>query len=452
MHLVIIGGGITGLSAAWEAQQRGISYTLLEASDRWGGKVISSELRMNGARFLVDGGPDTIVTRKPEAWDLTNELGILDQVEDPGSEMRGIYVLDSGSPQPVPLSPFRFISSTLMTARGKLRMLMEPFQPARKDDGDESLGDFVRRRLGEEALEKFIGPVLGGIYNTDPNIQSILVSSPVMREMEKESGGLVLAAIQRGLRARRVGRNGAKRPRFITYKNGVQGLVDNLVAQLTGDLRLKTHAQFIKQDALGYQVWTSTGEMIHADAIVIATLANVASGLIKDVSEETSRRLGKIRHNHIGTVSLVYKESDLPKLDINGLMIPRREKRSIDAVTFTSRKMPGRFSLGYAVLRVFIGGGKPEVVEYEEGKLIEIVQRELLELLGISAQPQTYKVFRWQNGFPQAEVGHLELVDEIEELLPANIALAGSSYRGIAVPDCIRQGRDAVTRLIGERN
>jgi oxygen-dependent protoporphyrinogen oxidase len=447
MHLVIIGGGITGLSAAWEAQQRGIPYTLLEASDRWGGKVISSELRMNGARFLVDGGPDTVVTRKPEAWDLTNELGILDQVDNPGSETRGIYVLDNGVPQPIPLSPFRFISSTLMTTRGKLRMMMEPFQPARKDDADESLGDFVRRRLGEEALDKFIGPVLGGIYNTDPNIQSIMVSSPVMREMEKESGSLILAAIQRGLRARK-SLNGATKPRFITYKDGVQGLVDNLVKRLTGDLRLKTRAQFVKQDALGYRVWTSNAEMIHADAVMLATLANVASGLVKDISEEASHKLGTIRHNHIGTVSLVYKESDLPKLDINGLMIPRREKRSIDAVTFTSKKMPQRFLAGYAVLRVFIGGGKPEVVEYEEERLIEVVQQELLELLGISAQPQAYQIFRWQNGFPQAEVGHLELIDEIEKFLPANMALAGSSYRGIAVPDCIRQGRDAVKRLV----
>ena len=433
MHLVIIGGGITGLSAAWEAQQRSIPYTLLEASDRWGGKVISSELRMNGARFLVDGGPDSIVTRKPEAWDLTNELGILDQVDDPGSETRGIYVLDSGSPQPIPLSPFRFISSTLMSTRGKLRMMTEPFQPARRDKGDESLGDFVRRRLGEEALDKFIGPVLGGIYNTDPNIQSIMVSSPVMREMEKESGSLVLAAIQRGLRARK-SPNGAKKPRFITYKDGFQGLVDNLVKRLTGDLRLKTCAQFVKQDALGYQVWTSNGEMIHADAVVLATLANVASRLVKDISEEASQKLGKIRHNHIGTVSLVHKESDLPKLNINGLMIPRREKRSIDAVTFTSKKMPQRFSAGYAVLRVFIGGGKPEVVEYEEEKLIEVVRQELQELLGISAQPQIYQIFRWENGFPQAEVGHLELIDEIEKCLPANIALAGSSYRGLLCP------------------
>ena len=452
MHLVIIGGGITGLSAAWEAQQRGISYTLLEASDRWGGKVVSSEIRVNGSRFLVDGGPDTIVTRKPEAWDLTNELGILDQVENPGSETRGIYVLDNASPQPIPLSPFRFISSPLMTTRGKLRLIAEPFQPARKDDGDESLGDFVRRRLGQEALDKFIGPVLGGIYNTDPNVQSIMVSSPVMREMEKESGSLFLAAIGRAFRPHKKATNGAKKPRFITYKNGLQGIVDGLTNQLTGDLRLNSKVQSIKKDKSGYQIELTNKDVISADAVVVATLANVASGLIKDISEEASKILGKIRHNHIGTVSLVYKESDMPgNLDINGLMIPRQEKRSIDAVTFSSKKMPQRFSSGYSVLRVFIGGGKPEVAELSDERLLEVIQGELLDLLGIAALPVAHKIFRWEKGFPQAQVGHLEMVDEIETHLPPNIALAGSSYRGIAVPDCIRQGRDAVKKLIKEK-
>lgn len=450
MHIAIIGGGITGLSAAWEAQQRGIAYSLLEASNRWGGKVISAEMRLDDARFLVEGGPDTIVTRKPEAWDLTHELGILDQVDDPGSETSGIYVLDDGSVQAIPLSPSKFISSTLMTTRGKLRMLMEPFQPARRDDNDESLGDFVRRRLGAEALDRFIGPVLGGIYNTDPNIQSIMVSSPVMREMEKESGSLVLAAIQRGFKAKKKASSGRK-PRFITYRNGLQGIVDEIIPQLTGDLRLNSRGRFIEQQGDGYRIWTSNGESLYADAIVFATLANVTAELVRDISARASALLETIYHNHIGTVSLVYKESDLPKLDINGLMIPRREKRAIDAITFTSKKMPQRSSSGYAVLRVFIGGGKPEVVQYEEDALLAVVKQELASLLGITAEPKTYKVFRWENGFPQAQVGHLQLIDEIENHLPANLAIAGSSYRGIAVPDCIRQGRNAVQKILNTK-
>jgi protoporphyrinogen/coproporphyrinogen III oxidase len=448
MHIVIIGGGITGLSAAWEAQQRGISYSLLEASDRWGGKVISSELKVNGANFLVDGGPDTIVTRKTEAWDLSRELGILEQVDDPGSETRGIYVLDNGTLQPIPLSPFKFMGSKLMTRRGKLRMLAEPFQPARRDSGDESLGDFVRRRLGGEALDKFIGPVLGGIYNTDPNIQSIMVSSPVMREMERESGSLFFAALYRGFRAKKKSSNRERKPRFITYKSGIQGIVDHIVKYLTGDLRLFSRVRFFDRHGDGYRIWLSNGEIVHAEAVVLATLANVAAGLIGDISPQASQLLGTIRHHNIGTVSLVYKESDLPKLEINGLMIPRCEQRAIDAVTFTSKKMPQRSSPGYTLIRVFIGGGMPEIIEYDDGKLISVVENELASLLKITAEPKAFKIFRWPNGFPQAKVGHLELIDEIEDLLPRDIVLAGSSYRGIAIPDCIRQGRGAVEKIL----
>jgi oxygen-dependent protoporphyrinogen oxidase len=448
MRIAIVGGGITGLSAAWELQKRGIEFTLLEASDRWGGKVISSKLELNnGAQFLVEGGPDTLITRKPEAWDLANELGMLDQITNPGSETSGTYVVDHASLYPIPVSPARFFSTPLLTLRGKLRMLAEPLQPARRDDEDESLANFVRRRLGHEALDKFIGPVLGGIYNTDPETQSIMVSSPVMREMEKEGGGLVAGALLRMLRS-----NGKKKkskiPRFVSFKNGLQALTDELAHQLQGNLRLNAQVEKITQDGNGYQIFIADGSKIHADGVILTTLANQTSAMIKDISAEASQQLSMIRHQNIGTLSLVYLESDIPAEPIiSGLMIPRREKRMIDAVTFTSRKMPERSTTGYAVVRIFIGGGAPEMVEYDDEKLIEAVQKELAELFGITATPQIWTAFRWQNGFPQAEVGHLKRIDEIEKLLPPTLVLAGSSYRGIAVPDCIRQGRDAAKKL-----
>lgn len=448
MRIVVIGGGITGLSAAWELQQRGIDYTLLEASNRWGGKVISQRIELNNASFLVEGGPDTLITRKPEAWVLAKELGMLDQVVNPGSEMSGTYVLDNASLHPLPVSPARFFSTPLLTLRGKLRMLAEPFQPARRDDGDESLADFVRRRLGQEALDKFIGPVLGGIYNTDPEKQSIMVSSPVMREMEKDGGGLFLGALKRAFRGNKK-MNAEKKPRFVSFKNGLQALTDELARQLTGDLRLNTRvASVMKKDGQS-RVMLENGERLFTDGVILTTLAQQASALVKELSAEASRGLSAMRQQNIGTLSLVYRESDIPeKPVVNGLMIPRREKRMIDAVTFTSRKMPERSTPGYAVVRVFIGGGAPEMVEFSDEELIAAVKRELGEVLGITADPQTWAAFRWECGFPQAEVGHLERVDEIEKLLPAGIALAGSSYRGIAVPDCIRQGREAAVKIV----
>ncbi len=447
MHIVVIGGGITGLSAAWELQQRGISYSLLEATDRWGGKIISSILEKDNSKFLVEGGPDTLVTRKPEAWDLANELGMLEQIANPGSETSGIYVLDDGSLYPIPVSPTRFFSTPLLTLRGKLRMLSEPFQPARRDNEDESLGDFVRRRLGQEALDKFIGPVLGGIYNTDPEKQSILVSSPVMREMEKDGGGLFMGALKRMFRGGKKTKT-AKKPRFISFKNGLQALTDVLAYQLKGDLRLNAQVENITKAGNGYQVGIAGGSTVYADGIIFATLAKQTSRLIKDVAPEASQKLDEMRQQNIGTVSLVYRESDIPTIPVvNGLMIPRREKRLIDAITFTSRKMPERSAAGYAVLRIFIGGGAPEMVTYSDEQLIGAVKKELSELLGITAAPQTWTAFRWESGFPQAEVGHLNRVDEIETILPPRIAVAGSSYRGIAVPDCIRQGRESAAKF-----
>lgn len=445
MRIAVVGGGIAGLSAAWELQTRGIDLTLLEASDRWGGKVISSQLKIEDANFLVEGGPDTLITRKPEAWALTHELGMLDQVTNPGSETSGTYVLDNGTIHPIPVSPGRFLSTPLLSPQGKLRMLAEPFQPARRDQADESLADFVRRRLGQEALDKFIGPVLGGIYNTNPETQSIMVSSPIMREMEREGGGLFAGAMLRALRGRK---NKSKTPRFVSFRNGLQAMTDELARQLKGEMRLNSKVEKISRQSDGYQLLIADGSTVHADGVILAVLANQAAELMKDIAPEASRKLRSIRHQNIGTLSLVYKESDIPARPIiSGLMIPRREKRMTDAVTFTSRKMPERSAAGYAVVRVFIGGGAPEMVEFEDERLIEEVRKELASLLGIHATPLIWKAFCWQNGFPQAEVGHLQLVDEIEAHLPAGIALAGSSYRGIAVPDCIRQGREAAAAL-----
>jgi oxygen-dependent protoporphyrinogen oxidase len=449
-NVIIIGGGITGLSAAWELQRSRpqASYALLEASDRWGGKITSRAISAEGKTFLVDGGPDTLVTRKPETWQLTSELGLENQVTVPASETKNIYVLDGGKVHPIPLNPILFFTTPLLTWGGRLRLMSEPFQPARRDDGDESLAEFVTRRLGREALEKFIGPVLGGIYNTDPARQSILVSSPVMREMEKESGSLVLAALAR-MGAKRP--KGPKKPRFINFKQGIEQLPQTLASQLKGTLRLNAPVTRIDRAAAGFAVKLASGETLEAETVILATLANVSANLLADLAPNSSALLQKIHHENIGTISLVYRESDIPARPIiNGLMIPRREKRAIDAITVTSRKMPERSHTGYILLRVFFGGAKPELATYSDPNLLENIQAELRDLLKIQAAPLAYAVNRWPAGFPQAEVGHFERVAAIEASLPKGIHVAGSSYRGIAVPDCIKQGREAVKKIIGK--
>ncbi|MBT3323399.1 MAG: protoporphyrinogen oxidase [Anaerolineae bacterium] len=449
-ELIIVGGGITGLSAAWEAQQNGISYALLEKTSRWGGKVHTEIVNFPEGKAIIDGGPESFITRKPEAWDLVGELGIQDSVINPGAETRHMYILDGGMPVEVPLAPVKFASSRLMSGGGKLRMMLEPFQPPKADDADESLADFVTRRLGREALDKFIGPILGGIYNTDPDTQSILVSSPIMREMEAEYGGLVKAMIGRMRKARKNKlASDDKKPRFGAFANGLQELTDELARQLTGDLRLDTNITRIEKDESNYQIFLENGEKLSAKKLIFATPANITAKLLTDIAEESAKKLATIKHENIGTVTLIYREEEIQSdFPIHGLMIPRREKRAIDAVTFTSLKMPTRVPKGYGVIRVFFGGSKPNVAEVSDSDLLKTVRDELKSTIGITVEPIQIVPFRWLKSFPQANVGHLDFVDEIEKTLPEGIYLAGSSYRGIGVPDCIQQGRQAVKKSI----
>ena len=446
-HVAVIGGGISGLSAAWELQRANIPYALIEKSERWGGKIITESL--DGA--LVEGGPEALVTRKPEVYDLAMELGLHDQIKPASGEARGIYILTNGVPLAVPLGPLAFLTSPLMSWRGKLRLFKEPFVTPRTDDGDESLADFTRRRLGDEALEKLVGPILGGIYNTDPNTQSILTTSPVMRELEATYGGLFKGLLGRMRAARRDRRSGAApRPRFISFAGGTETLVREMVAQLTGDLRAGVAVRGLNRLDDGYEVELGDGTSLRAQSVILAVPANIAADLVEPNAAHAADSLRAIPHTNIGTVSLLYRRVDLPAslAKMRGLMIPRREKRKIDAITFASNKDPQAAPDGYSLLKVFVGGGAPQVVELDDDALVDAVRAELRDLLAIDAAPVSYRAFRWIKGYAQAGVGHLEHVAAIEAALPDDLLVTGSSYRGLAVPDCVRQGRQAARRVI----
>jgi oxygen-dependent protoporphyrinogen oxidase len=451
---VIIGGGITGLSAAWEIQQTAgdtVAVTVLEASGRWGGKVLTHRMPSpNGGHFIADAGPDSFVTRKREIWDLVRELGLEDRVIDPGSEARGTYVLDGGLPVRLPLDPVGFVRSPLMSARGKLRLLAEPFMPRKGDDADESLADFVTRRLGAEALDKFVGPVLGGIYNANPETQSILVTAPIMRQMEQAHRSLFLASLS-AMRARQKHNardDNAPPPRFINFRDGAEELIHALVGQLRAEMRLEAAVTRITRDDAGWVV-EANGERLAADAVIVAVPANEAARILADSVPTAAAILRQIRHNAIGTVSLVYRAADVRlSAPIKGLMIPRREKRRIDAIVYTSAKLPSRAPEGFAVLRVFFGGGDTTTATMPEANLLAVVGEELRELLGLEATPVDYRVARWPDSYAQADVGHLERVAAIEAALPPGLLVAGGSYRGLAVPDCVKQGRQAGARAL----
>lgn len=454
-RVVIVGGGITGLSAAWHLQTRApdVDVTVLEATDRWGGKVAGEHVPApGGGRFVIDGGPDAFVTRKPELWDLAHELGLGERLVAPGNETRDMYILEAGRPVAVPLAPLKFLGSRILSPGGKLRLLAEPFIPARRDDGDESLWDYAARRLGPEAAERLIGPVLAGIYNADPRTQSLLTASPVMREMELEHGGLFRGALARGLakaRARRAGRPAP--PAFVTFSEGAHEIVEALVGRLKvrADMRLNAPAARLEAAGPGFRVVLQDGARLSAEAVILCAPAGRAAQLLAGLAPEAARGLAAIRQSNIGTLTLAYRTADLRlPFRLQGLMIPRREGRAIDALTCPSAKLRSRAPEGYTLLRAFFGAGRPEMAELDEGALVAAVRQELRALLGVAAEPVAYRAFRWAGDFPLADVGHLDRVAALEAQLPPGVHLAGNAYRGVGVPDCVRQGRAAAARVI----
>jgi oxygen-dependent protoporphyrinogen oxidase len=447
-RVAVVGGGISGLSAAWYLQRSApdLRIDLIEADDRWGGKIITR--REDG--FIVDGGPDTFVTRKPEVWDLAGELDLRSQVIDAGSETRDIHVMHAGRLYPIPLSPPAFLRSNLISLRGKLRMIAEPLIPARRDFEDESLSAFVDRRLGVEARQRFLAPVLAGIYNADPDRQSIMTTSPVMRSMEREHGGLFRGALARMLAAREQEAPDDSPPaRFINFESGAQELVEALIENLHAQLHLNTAAVAIEKLNGKYRLALSDGSAITADGLILATPASVSAALLDDLAPAAAHLLSQIEFASIGTLALVYHPADLNfDFPIRGLMIPRREGRFIDAITWTTAKLPERTPGDGEMLRVFFGGARPETAEMTPAELLPLVRQELEQILGITAEPSRAFHFAWPYGYPQADVGHLELVEQIEAELPAGLFVTGSSFRGLAVPDCIKQSFQTVSTLI----
>lgn len=440
-HVLVVGGGIAGLSAAWQLQQAGLSYTLIEAAPRLGGMI--QTVTFDG--FVAEGGPETFITRKPELWQLALQMGLQESMEPIASETSGAAVLHNNQVMRVPLSPFLFMTSPLLSWRGKLRMMAEPFIPPRTDDADETLANFARRRLGDEACDRLIAPILSGIYNSDAERQSILTTAAVMRDLEKH-GSLIRGTLATARKRRAQQKAGETLPpRSVSFAKGAQSLVDAITLRLTGKLRLNTHITNLQAHEQGYVATLSSGEQLTATALILAIPANAATKLLQELAPAAATLLANIRFASIGTAALAFRTDAMRNAPpVSSLMIPRRARRQIDAVLWRPQRAPA----GHTLLRVFFGGAAPQLLYLEDNALVDIICGELRDLLTITDAPLNYHLFRWPEGFPQADVGHLQLIDRIEAALPPTIALAGNSYRGIGVPDCVRQGNQAAERIV----
>ena len=467
--VVIVGGGITGLSAAWYLQQAGqkharhIDYTLLESDECWGGKIRTDEVAQGGGDpFVVEGGPDSFITQKPWALQLARELELGEALLPTNDDVRQVFVLNKGQPTPLPdgvmlIVPTRFAPfarSPLISPLGKLRMGMEMLIPPKSDDEDETLAHFIQRRLGREALDKIAEPLMSGIYNAEAERQSLLATFPRFRTLEQKYGSLtkgMLAARKAQAQQPSSSTNGHKPPSiFVSFERGMSHLVQALQSRLTGDCRLGTTVQSVEQYNGGYTVALEDGETIAAKVVILATPAYIAADLLKHSTPDVAQQLAQIRYVSTGTISLAFKRAEFDHpLNGFGIVIPRSEGRQINAITWSSTKFDKRAPAGHVLLRVFFGGSRtPHTMELDDAALTNTVRRELEICMGITAEPLFQRIYRWERANPQYDVGHLARVSAIEDALPAGLFVTGSPYRGVGIPDCVHQAQQSAAKVV----
>lgn len=479
VQVAIVGGGITGLAAAYYLQQPDdtppVSYALIERAPTAGGKIVTEHIHGYGdGPFVVEGGPDSFITQKPWALQLARSLGLQERMLGANDHLRKTFVLHKAKPTPLPdgvlmIVPTRFMPfalSPLISPLGKLRMGLDFFIPAKTDDADETLADFIRRRLGDEALDKIAEPLMSGIYNAEAEKQSILATFPRFRDIERKHGSLI-----RGMLAGRSASHKASHsapakpaangatpaapakplPMFMSLRGGAQELVDALVPALTGDIRLNVGVTAITPTTTAagrrYELRLSDGATITAEQVILATPAFVSADLLRPLTSQAADLLAGIRYVSTGTISFGFRRDEL-KHPLNGfgIVIPRSEQRPINAITWSSTKFDHRAPTDHALIRVFFGGSRnPDMVERSDEDLVAIARRELHALMGVDATPLFHRLFRWHNATPQYDVGHLSRVGAIEAALPSGIHVTGSPYRGIGIPDCVHQAQQTAT-------
>jgi protoporphyrinogen/coproporphyrinogen III oxidase len=461
-HVVVLGGGIAGLAAAHRLlhvqanASRGLGVTLVEEDSRLGGKILTE--RIDG--FVIEGGPDSFLATKPRGIELCNELGIGERLQAP-LELAGVkpqrgraFVLWRGRLHDLPeglsgLVPTRLaplVRSTLLSPLGKARVALDYLLPARRAAGDESLGGFVGRRLGREAWERLVEPLMAGIYAANGDQLSLAATFPQLREAERRYGGL----IKGGIAARRQAPVSAPKSAFLTPAAGLDTLVialetrlrDAGVALVFGD-----PAVAVTRSGSAFNVRLAAGDSIRADAVIVATPAYAAACLLADLDPMLAEELDAIPHVSTAIVTLVYRRQEISHpLDGHGYVIPRAEASPILACTWSSRKWARRAPEGWELIRVFIGrAGQEDVLAADDETLVALAVDEVSARLGVTAPASLTRVRRWPHGMPQYLLGHPERVTRIEAACSKHpgLYLAGNAFRGVGLPDCIASGERA---------
>jgi len=464
-RIAIVGAGISGLCTAHylvrecQAAGKSVEIILFEAESVPGGKMRS--IPQDG--FRMEWGPNGFLTNKPYSLDLVKELGIENRLARSSDLARKRFIFSRGRLHRLPETPPAFFRSPLLSLSGRLRIIGELFAPAPPAGVDESLGDFARRRLGREALEKLIDPMVTGIFAGDPDRMSLQSCFPLIHDLERKYGGLVkgMIALQRERRSAGEKREMSAGPGgvLMSFNHGVQELTDILASRLSDGLHLGVKVDRVsRRDGkilLSLEERSLRGE-IDADVVVLAVPAYAAAEMLGDLDSSLRAALSAIPYSPISVVALGYEKATLENpLDGFGFLIPRGEKRKILGALWDSSVFPNRAPEGKALIRAMVGGVRaPALAALPPEELFGLVRSELTETMGVTADPILSRSFFHEKGIPQYLVGHRKVLGRIEDRLAAHpgIHLNSNAYRGIALNDCVLQSRLTAERIAREHH
>lgn len=455
MKVAVVGSGISACACAVRLKQKGIDFTVFEKESAPGGKLITE--RVDG--LVVEGGPDSFLPEKHWTLDLIREVGLDGELLPTNEEHKGTYIysrgrlhrLPEGVMLMVPTMIMPLLRSNLISWPGKIRMGMELFIPGKKDPGDESLARFVSRRLGRECLERIAEPLVAGIHTSNPDNMSVRAVFPRFLDMEQRYGSLI-----RGMtRITKKGGGGKGKDSRMTYfmslKGGMQDLTRACLKFMGPDnVATASPVLSVAGAAGGYDVAVGP-EHVRFDAVVLTVPSYAAAEMVRAMDPVLAGLVSSVEWSSTANISLAFRKEDLPSdLPGFGFIVPRVEKRRINAATWSSMKWSFRAPPDRVLVRCFVGGGhNEELVSCDDGDLVRIALEELGAIAGIRARPLASRVYRWRKSMPRYTVGHLDLVASIDSRLAAHpgLLLIGSSYRGIGIGDCVKSGFDAANEI-----
>ncbi|NIN73103.1 MAG: protoporphyrinogen oxidase [Gemmatimonadetes bacterium] len=459
-RVAVVGGGIAGLAAGYElavqARERGfnLSLDLFESSGRLGGAILTERVD----DYVLDAGPDAVLTLKPWGLELCREIGLEDEIIPTQDEHRGVALYSRGRLRSLPYgtgsSAVRkiraYMASGVVSWPAKLRMAADLVLPRGVQKYDESMADFFGRRLGREAVERIVDPLIAGIYSGDPDKLSIYSTFPRFPQMVAKRRSILLSL----LRAPQSARSGTRTlPIFCSLRGGLGRMVEAIVERLGGtQIHLSTPATAVVKTDSGYSLETHAGRHNGYAGLILATPAWTTARLLGDLAPGPADKLKSIRYVSSATVFFAYRASDLGGRPRGfGFLVPACEGRRINGATWITNKFAHRSPGDGFLARCFIGGDRTgEEMRADDDGLVRICREELRDIAGITAQPLFTRVYRWKDSGPQYDVGHASLIGEVDAALAEHpgLEVTGAGFRGIGIPDCVYDGRETARRLI----